>query len=57
MQGFRSAGGLQRFTSVFSVARNLFAPPAGKRLALSTHPHRLAAFARWRSVAGLQPAA
>ena len=53
MQGFRSAGALQRFTSVFSAVRNLFVPPAGKRPALSTYLHRLAAFARWRSVAGL----
>ncbi len=56
MQGFRSAGGLQRFTSIFSVVRNLFVPPASKRQALSTHLHRLAAFARWCSVAGLEPA-
>jgi putative transposase len=53
MQGFRSAGGLQRFTSVFSAVRNLFVPPASRRPALSTYLHRLAAFARWRSVAGL----
>jgi putative transposase len=57
MQGFRSAGGLQRFTSIFSAVRNLFVPPARKRPALSTHLHRLAAFARWRSVAGLGVAA
>lgn len=30
MQGFRSAGGLQRFTSVFSAVRNLFVPPSSK---------------------------
>jgi putative transposase len=53
MQGFRSAGGLQRFTSIFSAVRNLFVPPASKRPAFSTHLHRLAAFARWRSVTGL----
>ena len=57
MQGFRSAGGLQRFTSVFSAVRNLFVPPASKRPAFSTHLHRLAAFARWRSAAGLGVAA
>ena len=56
MQGFRSAGGLQRFTSIFSAVRNLFVPPTNKRQALSTHLHRLAAFAPWRSVAGLEPA-
>jgi putative transposase len=54
MQGFRSAGGLQRFTSVFSAVRNLFVPPASRCPALSTHLHRLAAFARWRSAAGLE---
>jgi putative transposase len=54
MQGFRSAGGLQRFTSIFSAVRNLFVPPANKRQALATHLHRLTAFARWRSVAGLE---
>jgi putative transposase len=53
MQGFRSAGGLQRFTSVFSAVRNRFVPPASKRPAFSTHLHRLGAFARWRSAAGL----
>jgi putative transposase len=57
MQGFRSAGGLQRFTSIFSAVRNLFVPPASKRPAFSTHLHRLAAFARWRSVTGLGVAA
>jgi putative transposase len=56
MQGFRSAGGLRRSTSVLSAVRNLFVPPARKRQALSTHLHRLAAFARWRSAAGLEPA-
>src|SRR3712207_8973549 len=57
MQGFRSAGGLQRFTSVFSTVRNLFVPPASRRPALATHLHRLAAFARWRSAAGLEVSA
>jgi putative transposase len=57
MQRFRSPGGLQRFTSVFSAVRNLFVPPASKRQALSIHLHRLAAFARWRNVAGLGAAA
>jgi hypothetical protein len=40
---------------VFSAVRNLFVPLASKRQALATHLHRLAAFARWRSVAGLEP--
>ena len=43
MQGFRSAGGLQHFTSIFSTVRNLFVPPTSKRRALSAHLHRLAA--------------
>src|ERR671916_1108809 len=37
MQRFRSAGALQRFTSIFSAVRNLFVPPASKRPAFSTH--------------------
>ena len=41
MQGFRSAGGLQRFISVFSAVRNLFVPPRSQRSALATHLHRL----------------
>ena len=45
MQGFRSAGGLQRFTSVFSAMRNLFVPPRSHRSALATHLHRLQALA------------
>jgi hypothetical protein len=45
MQGFHSAGGLQRFTAVFSTVRNLFVPPASKHCALATHLHRLTAFA------------
>ena len=57
MQGFRSAGGLQRFTSIFSAVRHLFVPPASKRPAFSAHLHRLAAFARWRSITGLGVAA
>ena len=53
MQGFRSAGGLQRFVSVFSAARNLFVPPARRRSALATRLHRLEAFGEWRQAAGL----
>jgi putative transposase len=45
MQGFRSPGGLQRFTSVFSAVRNLFVPPRSRRSALVTHLHHLAAMA------------
>jgi putative transposase len=51
MQGFRSLGGLQRFTSVFSAVRNLFVPPRFRRSALATHLHRLAAMAEWKSAA------
>jgi len=36
MQGFRSVGGLQRFTSVFSAVRNLFVPPCSHQSALAT---------------------
>jgi putative transposase len=53
MQGFRSAGGLQRFTSVFSAARNLFIPPRSHRSALATHVYRLRAMAAWKSAAGV----
>ncbi|MBB4437698.1 putative transposase [Rhizobium leguminosarum] len=52
MQGFRSAGGLQRFISVFSAIRNLFVPPHQKRSALATHIHRIRAMAQWNAVAG-----
>ncbi len=45
MQGFRSPGGLQRFTNVFSAIRNLFVPPRSRRSALATHLHRLTAMA------------
>lgn len=51
MQGFRSPGGLQRFTSVSSAVRNLFVPPRSRRSALATHLHRLAAMAEWKSAA------
>jgi len=49
MQGFRSAGGLQRFISVFSAIRNLFVAPHQKRSALDIHIHRIRAMAQWRS--------
>ncbi|MFJ6326908.1 MULTISPECIES: IS6 family transposase [unclassified Rhizobium] len=50
MQGFRSAGGLQRFISVFSAIRNLFVPPHQKHTALATHIHRIRAMAQWKAV-------
>ena len=53
MQGFRSAGGLQRFVAVFSAVRNLFVPPRSRRSALATHLHRLNAVAQWKAVAGI----
>ncbi|MBO1909705.1 IS6 family transposase [Microvirga sp. 3-52] len=53
MQGFRSVGGLQRFTSVFSAVRNLFVPARSNQTALSTHIHRLRAMAEWRAAAGV----
>lgn len=37
MQGCRSPGGLQRFTSMYSTVRNLFAPLRSRRSALATH--------------------
>jgi putative transposase len=53
MQGFRSAGGLQRFTSVFSAVRNCFVPLRFCRSALVTHLHRLQAMAAWKAAAGV----
>jgi putative transposase len=51
MQGFRSPGGLQRFTSIFSAVRNVFVPPRSRRSALATHLHRLDAMAAWKAAA------
>jgi putative transposase len=53
MQGFRSVGGLQRFTSVFSAVRNLFVPPNSHQSALATHLHRLQTMAAWKAAAGV----
>jgi putative transposase len=50
-QGFRSAGGLQRFVNVFSAVRNLFVPPRSRRSARATHLHRLNAMAEWKVAA------
>ncbi|WP_239468520.1 IS6 family transposase [Microvirga arvi] len=52
MQGFRSPGGLQRFTTIFSAVRNLFVPPRSRRSALATHLHRLTTMAEWKAVVG-----
>jgi putative transposase len=52
-QGFRSAGGLQRFVNVFSAVRNLFVPPRSRPSARATHVHRLNAMAEWKFVATL----
>lgn len=50
MQGFRSAGGLQRFIAVFSAIRNHFVPSHQKHTALATHIHRIRAMAQWKAV-------
>lgn len=52
MQGFRSAGGLRRFISVFSAVRNLFVPPHQTHSALAIHLHRIQAIAQWKAVTG-----
>ncbi|MBP2563185.1 transposase-like protein [Neorhizobium galegae] len=52
MQGFRSAGGLQRFIGVFSAIRNHFVPSHQKHTALATHIHRIRAMAQWKAVTG-----
>lgn len=52
MQGFRSAGGLQHFISVFSAIRNHFVPPHQKHSALATHLHRICAMAQWKAATG-----
>jgi putative transposase len=48
MQGFRSAGGLQRFISVFSAVRNHFVAPHQKHSALAIHLQRIRAMAQWK---------
>jgi putative transposase len=53
MQDFRSAGGLQPFTSVLSAVRNLFSPPHSRQSALATHLHPLQAMAAWKAAAGV----
>lgn len=53
MQGFRSVGSLQRFTSVFSAVRNLFVPPNSHKSARATHLHRLQTMAEWKAAAGV----
>ena len=52
MQGFRSAGSLQRFVAIFSALRNLFVPPRSQRFAFQIRLHRLRAIAQWSAVAG-----
>ena len=52
MQGFRSAGGLQRFITTFSAIRNLFVAQHRSRSALATHIHRVRAMAHWKIVTG-----
>ena len=53
MQGFRSPGGLHRFTSVYSAIRNLFVPPRSRPLC-SCHPS--ASSRRRGGMEALQPA-
>jgi putative transposase len=53
MQGFWSAGGLQRFTSVFSAVGNLFVPPQSHQSALASYLHRLWAMAAWKAATGV----
>jgi putative transposase len=53
MQGFRSVGGLQRFTSTFSTFRNLFVPHHSHRSALATHVQRLQAMAACKAATGV----
>ncbi len=52
IQGFRSAGSLQRFISIFSELRNLFVTPRHNRSALATHIHRIRAIAHWKALTG-----
>jgi putative transposase len=52
MQGFQSPRGLQRFTSVFAVVRNLLVPTHSHQFTCATHLHRLQAIAAWKAVAG-----
>lgn len=53
MQSFRSPGGLQWFTTIFSAVHNVFVPPRTHHSALVTHLHRLNAVAGWRTTAGI----
>ena len=50
MQGFRSTGSLQRFISIFSALRNLFAAPRHRRPALAAHIRRILTIAHWKAV-------
>lgn len=51
-QGFRSAGGLQRFIAVLSAIRNHFVPSHQKHTGLATHIHRIRAMAQWKAITG-----
>ncbi len=53
MQGFRSPGSLQRFTSIFHAIRNVFVPPRSRHSALGIYLHQLGAMAEWRAAAGV----
>jgi putative transposase len=53
MLGFRSWGGLQRFTTVFSAIRNLIVTIRANRSAAAIKTHRQAAFQAWNAAAGI----
>jgi putative transposase len=54
-QGFRSAGSLQHFVSIFSTVRNLFVPSQTNSSAAQIRNHRRQAMADW-AAASAQPA-
>uniref|UniRef100_UPI003568DA42 hypothetical protein n=1 Tax=Paracoccus seriniphilus TaxID=184748 RepID=UPI003568DA42 len=53
MQGFRSPGGLQRFVTCQSAARNRFLMPARRRSANATRDHGMEAFDAWKEAANI----
>ncbi len=53
MRGYRSPGGLQRFVSIHSVTRNVFAPPPHRHSAKAIRYHRPEAFDVWRAATNI----
>jgi len=53
IQEFRSPGGLQRFVTCQSAARNRFSIPARRRSANATRYHRMEAFDAWKEAASI----